>query len=126
METAFKLGNKVAIGLSTDALLENKSYRDLIQSYEEREAGLRNFIENELQIGLEDYTIIPLDDPFGPAIKVAELQAHVSSAETFPGAMMINDLRIQNGLNPLVLIIIPLVLNESGEKVSSTEIRANL
>ncbi len=79
-----------------------------------------------LQIGLEDYTIIPLDDPFGPAIKVAELQAHVSSAETFQGAMMINDLRIQNGLNPLVFIIIPLVLNESGEKVSSTEIRANL
>ena len=57
LETAFKLGNKVAIGLSTDALLENKSYRDLIQSYEEREAGLRNFIENEWEL---DWRIIPL------------------------------------------------------------------
>ena len=43
LETAFKLGNKVAIGLSTDALLENKSYRDLIQSYEERGSRVTEF-----------------------------------------------------------------------------------
>jgi pantetheine-phosphate adenylyltransferase len=126
LRTAFKLGQKVAIGLTTEELQQTKECKTAIESYKVREQNLRNYIENQLGINNEYCSVIPLKDPFGPAITEAELEAHVSSVETYQGALMINEKRIQNGLKPLVLIIIPLVLNDAGKKISSTELRKRL
>jgi cytidyltransferase-like protein len=123
---AFKQGQKVAIGLTTDELLINKQYKDKIQSYDIREKCLRDFIEKELNVSWKYYNIIPLNDPFGPAITEPNLEAHISSEETYQGAMKINEMRIKNKLKPLVLIIIPLETDTNGIKISSTEIRKNI
>lgn len=126
LQMAFRLGDQVAIGLSSEKLLQNKSYKEKLQSYEERTAQLRKYIEEKLQRKPHEYQILQLDDPFGPAITVDALEAHVSSEETYKGALMINELRIKNGLKPLVLVIIPLLVGADGQKLSSTAIRASI
>ena len=123
IRTAFKFGKNVAIGLTTERLLENKLLKDKIQSYTQRKENLKQFIHNEIGVSEQFYSIIPLNDPFGPAITDKNLQAHVSSMETYKIAIKINEIRIKNGLQPLVLIIIPIILNKFGSKYSSSEIR---
>lgn len=123
IKTAFKYGKHVVIGLTTEKLLENKLLKDKIQSYNQRKENLKQFIHKEIGVSEQYYSIIPLNDPFGPAITDEKLQAHVSSMETYKIAIKINEIRINKGLQPLVLIIIPIVLNKSGNKYSSTEIR---
>ncbi|MHA1746172.1 MAG: pantetheine-phosphate adenylyltransferase [Promethearchaeota archaeon] len=124
MQTAFQVGKKVVIGLSTDELLANKKYKEQIKPYSIRLSQLEDYIEHSLMIPKSDYAIIPLKDPFGPAITNKNLQAHISSMETYQGALRINQKRIENGLKPLILIIIPLVRNAKNEKISSSTLRA--
>ena len=126
LRTAFRLGEKVAIALTTDRLHQTKEFREHLQSYEVREKNLRVFIESNLQIATSEYSIIPLNDPFGPAISEPALEAHVSSMETYPIAMKINEIRQSKGLSLLTLIVIPLVLGNEGIKISSSSIRAGL
>ena len=123
IKTAFRYGKHVAIGLTTEKLLDNKILKNKIQSYTQREENLKKYIQSEIGVTEKYYTIIPLNDPFGPAITDKNLQAHVSSMETYKIAIKINEIRIKNGLQPLVLIIIPIILNKSGNKYSSSEIR---
>ncbi|MFX1277295.1 MAG: pantetheine-phosphate adenylyltransferase [Promethearchaeota archaeon] len=126
LKTAAKLGDHVAIALATEELLKNKKYRDKLESYAIRENNLRTFIENELNISKDSYTIIPLNDPFGIAITERKLEAHVSSLETHQVSIKINEERIKNGLPPMILIIIPIVNDSEGKKLSSTDIRSKL
>ena len=125
IKTAFKFGKHVAIGLTTEKLLENKLFKDKIQIYAQREKNFKRFIQNDIGVSEQNYSIIHLNDPFGPAITDENLQAHVSSMETYKIAININEIRIKNGLHPLVLIIIPIILNKIGNKYSSSEIRKN-
>lgn len=123
IRTAFKFGKNVAIGLTTEKLFENKLLKDKIQSFDQRKENLKQFIHKEIGVSEQYYSIIPLNDPFGPAITDENLQAHVSSMETYKIAIKINEIRIEKGFQPLVLIIIPIILNKSGNKYSSSEIR---
>ena len=118
------MGQKVVIGLSTSELLANKEFKEKIKPYSTRLTQLEQYIEQSLLIPKSDYAILPLKDPFGPAITNQHLQAHISSMETYQGAVRINQKRIENGLTPLILIIIPLVRNAENEKISSSTLRA--
>lgn len=126
IKTAFRYGKHVAIGLTTEKLLDNKILKDKIQSYAQREENLKQYIHKEIGVSEQHYSIIPLNDLFGPAITDKNLQAHVSSMETYKIAIKINEIRIKNGLQPMVLIIIPIILNKFGKKFSSSELRKNL
>jgi pantetheine-phosphate adenylyltransferase len=124
LEIAFRIGKKVAVGLATDALLGGKQFKENLQSYDQREAGLREYAK---RIGrAKDLVIIPLEDPVGPAGTDPSIEAHVSSEETFSSAQKINEIRIANSLKPLILVMIPMVLKENGERYSSTTIRESL
>ncbi len=83
LQAAFRLGNKVAIGLTTDNLLQKKQYREWIESYATREKNLRFYIEKILNVPSSNFEIIQLNAPFGPAVTEKNLQAHVSSMETY-------------------------------------------
>jgi pantetheine-phosphate adenylyltransferase len=124
LQVAFDIGTKVIIGLASDALLEHKRFKEYLQSYEEREQNLVEFARNIGRDG--DVTIIKLEDKFGPAITEPDIDMHVSSEETFPVAQEINNLRRQNGLTPLILVMIPMVLKDDGVRYSSTEFRGQL
>ncbi|MFX1397332.1 MAG: pantetheine-phosphate adenylyltransferase [Promethearchaeota archaeon] len=126
LKTAVKLGDHIAIALTTEKLLGSKQFKQKLQSFEIREKNIRSFLENELQLKPENYNIIPLNDPYGLAITDPALEAHVSSAETCDMALKINELRIKNNLPPLTLIVIPILSDPAGNKMSSTDIRSRI
>ncbi|MHA1821660.1 MAG: pantetheine-phosphate adenylyltransferase [Promethearchaeota archaeon] len=123
LKTAFKLGKKVAIALTTDEMLKDKEYRDLIEPFEVRKEHILEYIKSLGDDCLKRTIIIPLKDPFGPAITDPNLDVHVSSEETIPMALKINDLREKNGLKRMILVAIPIIKDKKGNKISSTDLR---
>ena len=126
LRNAFKLGKSVAIAITVSELLRTKDNRQEIEAYEVRVQNVASYLMKELKISASRFSIIPLTDPYGPAATNGELEAHISSVETYKVALEINVRRIKNGLPPLILIIIPLVLGDNGKKISSSSIRASL
>ncbi|MBD3351899.1 MAG: pantetheine-phosphate adenylyltransferase [Candidatus Lokiarchaeota archaeon] len=126
IKTAFKLGKKVVIGLTTEEMIKHKKFQNFIENYEKRKENLLSYIADLNPDNLNRCDIIPLNDPFGPAISTPELEVHVSSEESYKMAMRINQIREENGLNKMILVIIPAVLNKDGDKISSSDIRARL
>ncbi len=50
----------------------------------------------------------------------------ILSQETYSNAVKLNELREEKGLNPLVLIVIPLIKDKSNQIINSTAIREKL
>ena len=67
-------------------------------------------------------TIVPLDDPFGPAA-TGEIDAIVVSEDTEATAHEINQARKEGGLDPLEVFVVPIVTADDGGPLSSTRIR---
>ncbi len=124
LEVAFNIGKTVIVGLTTDQMHSGKKHDKLIHSYSVRKEGIEKYAERIHRI--EDLHVIPLVDPLGPAITDPTLEVHVSSVETFPGALQINETRVKRGIPPLILVMIPMVVKHDGNRFSSTEIREGL
>ncbi len=124
LKAAFKVAEKVIIGLTTDAMLKTKAYAEYLQSYEIRQKKIIEFVKTFADPNRLSF--VPLSDPFGPAITSKEIDVLVISAETLPNAGKINQIRAERNLMPVVLVVIPLFPNREGNKLSSTEIRAKL
>jgi hypothetical protein len=65
-----------------------------------------------------------LHDAFGPAVADAAYTGITCSEETAEGCAAINAARRAAGLQPMEVIVAPLVMGASGAKLSSTELRA--
>lgn len=128
LDTAFKIGQRVLVGLSVDTVIKGKSYSKLILPYEARRSILSKFLNSRGYSGRSE--ILPIDDAFGNfrgvggADKLPKLEALVVSAEpkVFRTAFKLNQARAKNNLKPICIIGVPLVEIE-GKKVSSTLIR---
>lgn len=112
LEKAFEIGDKVIIGLTSDKYVKKKS-----MSYEARKKTLEAYLKRR------NYEIVKLEDAYGPAIVDSEIDAIVVSEETKVGALEINDIREKRGLEPLEIIVIPIVMAANGKPISSTRIR---
>ena len=124
IETALKVSNKVVIGLTSQKMLKRKKFADIIEDFETRKKHLENFISS---IGGSDRVeIIELTNPYGPPIKEPEYEGIVASQETFLNSVRLNELRVANGFDPLVIILIPMVMGTNDQRISSTAIRAKL
>ncbi|HIE14906.1 TPA: pantetheine-phosphate adenylyltransferase [Candidatus Bathyarchaeota archaeon] len=117
---AFKIGEKVIIGLCTDAFARRLRKNHEISSYTKRLGELVSFLRKN---GLLDRAeIIPLNDPYGPTVKSKDIDAIVVSRETEPRAHDINDLRKAIGLKPLHIITIDMVPAYDEIPISTTRI----
>ena len=56
-------------------------------------------------------------------ISEEELEAIVVSEETLYRALEINRIRVEKGLRPLVIVVVPMVLAYDGKPISSSRIR---
>ncbi len=123
LRNAFKIGQHVVVGLTTDKMLKKKSKKHLIQSYQERYNTLENFIKTECEI--ERCTIIPIETKEGGGDKMEDLEALIISDEigVVQNAFDINQMRIDNGLKRYHIIIIPRVRTLDGRPLSSSRIR---
>jgi pantetheine-phosphate adenylyltransferase len=122
LDMAFEVGDKVVIGLSSDAFVSKMSKPHKTATYDERRRELAAFIEAS---GLDGKVeIVPLDDPFGLTISCKGLEALVVSKETEKTAEAINQRRRKAGLAPLEIVIVNMVPAENNTPISTTRIRS--
>jgi pantetheine-phosphate adenylyltransferase len=121
LDKAFEIGDKVVIGLSSDALVSKLSKPHVTATYEEREQGVRAWLRD---LGLADRTeIVPLFDAFGSSVKDPQIGALVVSEETKPTAERINERRMTAGLPTLEIVAINMVPSQNCGPISTTRIR---
>ncbi|MBY9002975.1 MAG: pantetheine-phosphate adenylyltransferase [Candidatus Lokiarchaeota archaeon] len=121
---ALSLSEKVVIGLTSDKLLTKKKFRSKIENYQKRLECLKSYISETTDLSRVE--IIKLEDPYGPPIHEAEYEGIIVSQETYEGALKINQIREEKGYKPLIIVVIPLILDNNKKKISSTSIRAAL
>lgn len=124
LATALKVAEKVVVGLTTDEMLVNKTHDAHLQSYADREANLRRFFEaRDAGSRLE---VVSLRDPYGPTTTSEVIEVLVISEETYPNGLKINEIRQKRSIFPLVLVVIPLLHDATGNRISSTRVRERL
>ncbi|MGC9153511.1 MAG: phosphopantetheine adenylyltransferase [Vulcanisaeta sp.] len=118
--TALNYGHKVLVGVTSDEFAQAyKTYK--VKPLKVRMLNLRSLIK-ELGGG-DDVIIDVINDPYGPTIVDPTIDSIVVSLETLPRAIEINNLRRERGLRPLYIIVVPIIKDGFGNKISSTLIR---
>ena len=119
---AFGLKPDVAlIGLTTDRMACET--RDVVHPFEVRRRNLTRRLDGK---GWRRARIEPIDDPFGPADDLADLDVIVVSAERHRVAVAINEARKGKGLRPLEIHAVPMVLAQDGLPLASRRIREGI
>jgi len=116
---AFVIGDRVLIGLTTDHLA-NSMTRRRVRPYRDRLWALEEHIMRNHPTA--EFVIQPIDDRFGPAVKLEDLDVLVVSENTCSTGLLINEERERRGLRPLEIVTIPHVLAEDGRPISSTRV----
>jgi pantetheine-phosphate adenylyltransferase len=119
LDKAFESGEKVLIGLTTHSMLKKLVRKDSIWSFQKRKKTVRDFVR---KYGKE-FEIMPIEDIFGPATGMKDLDAIVATEETLPTCERINELRKKKRLKPLRIILLPYVYSEDCRVISSSRIR---
>lgn len=116
LDEAFKVGEEVVIGVTSDVFGGQKGDIDPCDT---RMSNLRDFL---LQYPQKSH-VVRLDDPYGPTIHENDFDAIVVSKETEPTAIEINEIRKDKKLKPLDIVVIEMVSADDGVPISSTRIR---
>ncbi len=119
LDRAFDYGDKVFIGLTTPSMLKKLVRQNSIWSYDKRKKVVEDFVK---KYGKE-FTIKPIEDIFGPATEMKDLDAIVATEETLPTCERINEIRKKKGLKRLKIILLPYVYSEDCRVISSSRIR---
>ncbi|HYM39043.1 MAG TPA: inosine/xanthosine triphosphatase [Thermoplasmata archaeon] len=109
----------VLIGLTTDRFA--RETRSEVNPYAVRERNLRRHLESR---GWTAFGIEPIDDVYGPADDLPDLDVLVVSADRAPVGKELNEARVRKGLRPLEVRPVPMVLAQDGLPIQSRRIRA--
>jgi pantetheine-phosphate adenylyltransferase len=123
LATAFRVGRTVAIGVTTAEYLARhpKPGGRAIQSYATRRRALARYLGTHYP--RRAFRLVPLRDTFGRSVEDG-VDALVVSADTVAGGDAVNAERRRRGRAPLPVVVVPLVLADDLEPVSSRRIRA--
>lgn len=122
LSTAFEISDHVIIGLTSDRFVKKYKLTSSIKNnYLRRLFNLKKYIL--LNFKDANYTILKLEDEFGPVISSSQIQAIVVSEETLVKVKQINEIRISNCLEPLRVIVVEIAKSSDGKPISSTRIR---
>ena len=125
LSTAFRMGENVIIGVTSDRFaISRKPKQKILHNYSYR---VKNLEEMITQIyGNAKYRIKKLNDIYGPTMMSNSTEAIITSEETEVNARIINEIRGEKGLDSLWIIIVPTIKSEDGIKISSSRIRLGL
>ncbi|MDO8339279.1 MAG: pantetheine-phosphate adenylyltransferase [Candidatus Burarchaeum sp.] len=114
LRTAIETGEHVLLGLTSERFA--REIKGVAKPFGARMKAL----EEELAKigGAAKCKIVEIDDEIGMAGEKKELQAIVVSTETEPNARKVNEVRRRKGLQELQIIVIPLVNDVEGRKLS--------
>ena len=120
-ERAFELGD-VTVGLTSDELApKTRSSGRQVRSYDERKETLATELESLAADHDRDFDVRKLESPTGIATE-SQFDYLVVSPETREGGARINERRRELGHDPLEVVVVPHVLAEDGDIISSTRI----
>lgn len=111
----------VVIGLTTDRFARES--RDRLNPYSVRERNLKGLLAARKW---RRARIEPIDDPYGPADDLPDLDVLVVSADRLPVAITLNEARAAKGLRPLRIRTVPMVIAQDGLPIASRRIRAGV
>lgn len=120
LSKAFDVSNKVVIGLTSDQLASTKG-KKLENDYNTRLENLVKLIEDKFP--KSDFQISKLNNDFGPAVLKEEVQALVVSEETSYQIDILNQKRQEKNLSPVDGVVVPMVLAEDGNRISTTRMK---
>lgn len=120
LRAAFSLSDEVIVGLTSDRRAKINRSEEHINPYSERFESLNEFISNNFK---SNYSIVALNDNWGPGVFDESLNAIIVSEETEKVAIELNVNRKLKGLKELEIVVVPLVLANDGRRISSTRIR---
>jgi pantetheine-phosphate adenylyltransferase len=120
LRKAFKVGNHVLVGLVSDEFVKNLRKPHSIAPYAQRLKDMRKFLKRKGV--LERAEILPLDDSYGVTLSRKDIDAIVVSEETEPRARKINEKRESQGLPPMEIVTVRMVLSEDHYPISSSRI----
>lgn len=118
---AFRLGDKVLIGITSDRLVRTSRKNHPVRPFPQRVRAIRVFLRTRGWASRA--RISELNEPYGPAYRRKKLQALIVSKGTLKSGQILNQLREARGLRPLHLQVVGLVVAEDGKPISSTRIR---
>ncbi len=113
--------DEVLIGLTTDRFA--RETRAEVNPYGLRERNLRRFLRAK---GWRAFRIEPIDDPYGPADDLLDLDTIVVSADRASVGNSLNQVRVHKGLRSLEIRTVPMVLAQDGLPIQSRRIRAKV
>ena len=120
-ERAFELGD-VTVGLTSDELASQTRHVDRhVNPFDERRHSLEAELETFAAEHDREFEIRRLEKPTGIATE-PQFDYLVVSPETRDGGQRINELRREREHDPLEVVVVPHVLAEDGDIISSTRI----
>ncbi len=122
LSRAFELGEEVTIGLTSDGFAASIG-KELEHPYKERLSALEGYLVEAFP--QSKYLISKLNDYFGPAIVLDQIQAIVVSSETAGMVELANKDRERRGLNAMQVETVEMVDADDGKPISTTRIRNN-
>jgi pantetheine-phosphate adenylyltransferase len=121
LNLAFRLAEKVLIGLCSDELVRRLGKKGDVACFEDRKKQLEEKLK---KYGWDAKAhILPIDDEYGPLINEPDYELLVVSPFTYSRGIEINEIRLRKGLSPVRIEVCPVVLAEDGNPISSTRIR---
>jgi len=114
LEAAFANGKSVIIGLTSDDFARRFRTRN-VAAYVKRKAALEEYVDSFDK----PYDIVQISDSYGIATLDDALDCMVVSEETLLRGQEINTIRFKKRLKRLVLIVVPLELDDEGVPISS-------
>ena len=123
LDRAFQAGRSVAIGLTSRRFLaaHPKPRGRAIAPEAARRRTLSRWLRHRYPS--RRWAVVPLDDPFGGAVGEG-VDALVVSVDTVAGGRAVNRERVRRGLRPVPMLVVPLVLADDLEPVSSRRVRS--
>lgn len=120
-ERAFELGD-VTVGLTSDELApKTRDVDRRVRSYDERRADLETELESIAADHDREFEVRKLESPTGIATE-PQYDYLVVSPETREGGERINEIRRERGHDALEVVVVPHVLADDGDIISSTRI----
>jgi pantetheine-phosphate adenylyltransferase len=118
---AFRLGDTVLIGVTSDRLVMTLHKDHKVRPYSNRVRNLATFLKTRRWSSRA--RIAKLREPYGPAAKGRKLEALIVSRGTLASGRRLNKLRKKNGLQELDLVSVALLKASDGKPISTTRIR---
>lgn len=123
LKEAFKRGF-VMIGLCADSMLTHKVCAEEIYPYQKRKDDLTQHVTSKGYTHGKDYVIKKIEDKFGFAVNIKDIDAILVTPGVRKNAEEINEVRKSKGWKPLEIIEIPFLKDEKGV-ISSTRLRTS-